>query len=97
MTEEEINEITKKNDIVEVIGAYVTLKQVGENFKGLCPFHEEKTPSFMVSPLRQTFHCFGCGAGGSVIRFVMNIGDIDFPAAVRKLAARAGIASDEWD
>src|SRR5439155_1554310 len=61
------------------------------NFKALCPFHQEKTPSFMVSPSRQTFHCFGCGAGGSVFRFVMDYEHVDFPSAVRKLAARAGI------
>ena len=88
---ETIEQIAAANDIVEVIGSYFPLKRVGANFKALCPFHQEKTPSFMASPSRQTFHCFGCGAGGSVFRFVMEYEHVDFPAAVRKLAARAGI------
>jgi DNA primase len=88
---ETIEQIAAANDIVEVIGSYFPLKRAGANFKALCPFHQEKTPSFMVSPSRQTFHCFGCGAGGSVFRFVMEYEHVDFPAAVRKLAARAGI------
>jgi DNA primase len=88
---ETIEQIAAGNDIVEVIGSYFPLKRAGANFKALCPFHQEKTPSFMVSPSRQTFHCFGCGAGGSVFRFVMDYEHVDFPAAVRKLAARAGI------
>jgi DNA primase len=86
-----IEQIAAANDIVEVIGSYFPLKRAGANFKALCPFHQEKTPSFHVSPQRQTFHCFGCGAGGSVFRFVMDYEHIDFPAAVRKLAARVGI------
>jgi DNA primase len=89
---ETIEQIAGANDIVEVIGSYFPLKRAGANFKALCPFHQEKTPSFMVSPSRQTFHCFGCGAGGSVFRFVMEYEHVDFPAAVGKLAARAGIA-----
>jgi DNA primase len=99
---ETIEQIAAANDIVEVIGSYFPLKRAGVNFKALCPFHQEKTPSFTVSPSRQTFHCFGCGAGGSVFRFVMDYEHVDFPAAVRKLAGRAGIpvvetrgASDE--
>ena len=88
---ETIEQIAAANDIVEVIGSYFPLKRAGANFRALCPFHQEKTPSFMVSPSRQTFHCFGCGAGGSVFRFVMEYEHLDFPAAVRKLAARAGI------
>jgi DNA primase len=86
-----IEQIAAANDIVEVIGSYFPLKRAGTNFKALCPFHQEKTPSFTVSPQRQTFHCFGCGAGGSVFRFVMDYEHLDFPSAVRKLAARAGI------
>jgi len=86
-----IEQIAAANDIVEVIGSYFPLKRAGTNFKALCPFHQEKTPSFTVSPQRQTFHCFGCGVGGSVFRFVMDYEHLDFPAAVRKLAARAGI------
>src|SRR5205807_4451529 len=87
-----IEQIAAANDIVEVIGSYFPLKRAGANFKALCPFHQEKTPSFTVSPQRQTFHCFGCGAGGSVFRFVMEYEHIDFPTAVHKLAARVGIA-----
>src|SRR5438132_9493103 len=87
-----IEQIAAANDIVEVIGSYFPLKRAGANFKALCPFHQEKTPSFHVSPQRQTFHCFGCGVGGSVFRFVMDYEHIDFPSAVRKLAARVGIA-----
>ena len=89
---ETIEQIAAANDIVEVIGAYFPLKRAGTNFKALCPFHQEKTPSFTVSPQRQTFHCFGCGVGGSAFRFVMEYEHIDFPSAVRKLAARAGIS-----
>jgi DNA primase len=90
-----IEQIAAANDIVEVIGSYFSLKRAGANFKALCPFHQEKTPSFHVSPQRQTFHCFGCGAGGSVFRFVMDYEHIDFPSAVRKLAARVGIPVTE--
>lgn len=88
---ETIEQIAGANDIVEVIGAYFPLKRAGVNFKALCPFHQEKTPSFTVSPQRQTFHCFGCGVGGSVFRFVMEYEHVDFPSAVRKLAARVNI------
>jgi DNA primase len=88
---ETIEQIAAANDIVEVIGAYFPVKRAGANFKALCPFHQEKTPSFHVNPQRQTFHCFGCGVGGSVFRFVMEYEHIDFPSAVRKLAARVGI------
>src|SRR6266496_1705503 len=88
---ETIEQIAAANDIAEVIGSYFPLKRAGANFKALCPFHQEKTPSFTVSPSRQTFHCFGCGAGGSVFRFVMDYEHTDFPSAVHKLAARVGI------
>src|ERR1017187_834540 len=86
-----IEQIAAANDIVEVIGSYFPLKRAGTNFKALCPFHQEKTSSFTVSPQRQTFHCFGCGVGGSVFRFVMDYEHLDFPAAVHRLAARAGM------
>jgi DNA primase len=88
---ETIEQVAAANDIVEVIGTYFPLKRAGASFKALCPFHQEKTPSFTVSPQRQTFHCFGCGAGGSVFRFLMDYEHVDFPAAVHKLAARVGI------
>jgi DNA primase len=86
-----IEQIAAANDIVEVIGSYFPLKRAGANFKALCPFHQEKTASFHVSPQRQSFHCFGCGVGGSVFRFVMDYEHVDFPFAVRKLAERVGI------
>ncbi len=86
-----IEQVAAANDIVEVIGAYFPLKRAGASFKALCPFHQEKTPSFNVSPQRQSFHCFGCGAGGSVFRFVMDYEHLDFPSAVKKLATRVGI------
>ena len=86
-----IEQIAAANDIVEVIGSYFPLKRAGSSYKALCPFHQEKTPSFHVNPQRQTFHCFGCGVGGSVFRFVMDYEHLDFPSAARKLAARAGI------
>jgi DNA primase len=88
---ETIEQIAAANDIVDVIGSYFPLRRAGANFKALCPFHQEKTPSFHVNPQRQTFHCFGCGVGGTVFRFVMEYEHLDFPAAVRKLGARVGI------
>src|SRR3954470_7335679 len=88
---ENIEQIAAANDIVEVIGSYFPLKRAGASFKALCPFHQEKSPSFNVSPQRQSFHCFGCGAGGSVFRFVMDYEHLDFPSAVKKLAARVGV------
>src|SRR5436305_1308647 len=88
---ETIEQIAAANDIVDVIGSYFPLKRAGANFRALCPFHQEKTPSFMVNPTRQTFHRYGCGAGDSVYRLVIEYEHVDFPAAVRKLATRAGI------
>jgi DNA primase len=88
---ETIEQIAAANDIVDVINSYFPLKRAGANFKALCPFHQEKTPSFTVSPSRQAFHCFGCGVGGGVFRFVMDYEHVDFPSAVRKLGARVGI------
>jgi DNA primase len=93
-----IEQVASANDIVEVIGSYFPLKRAGANFRALCPFHQEKTPSFHVNPARQSFHCFGCGVGGSVFRFVMDYEHVDFPASVRRLAARAGIpvVEERW-
>ena len=88
---ETIDQIIAANDIVEVIGGYFPLKRAGGMYKALCPFHQERTPSFSVNPQRQIFKCFGCGAGGSVIRFVMSYENLDFVAAAKKLAERAGI------
>ena len=90
-----IEQVAAANDIVEVIGGYFPLKRMGATFKALCPFHQERTPSFTVNPHRQIFKCFGCGAGGSVFRFVMDYEHIEFVAAVRKLADKAGIKIPE--
>lgn len=86
-----IDEIKYRCDIHDVISSYVTLKRAGANYSGLCPFHSEKTPSFTVFPASSSFYCFGCGAGGDVITFVMKSENLDYPAAVEMLAARAGI------
>jgi len=90
-SEQILEEIQGKADIVEIIGSYIPLRRSGRNFKANCPFHKEKTPSFMVSPSKQIFHCFGCGAGGNVFGFVMKMENIDFPEAVRTLAEKSGI------
>lgn len=86
-----IDEIIFRNDIEQVIGSYVTLKRAGSNLNGLCPFHNEKTPSFTVFPGTKSFYCFGCGAGGDVISFVMRSENLDYREALEFLAARAGI------
>ena len=90
-SEELIEEIKNSNDIVDVISQYVNLIRSGRNFFGLCPFHKEKSPSFSVSPDKQIFHCFGCGAGGNVIHFISKIENADFKEAIGILANRAGI------
>ena len=85
-SEELIEEIRSSNDIVDVISKYITLKRSGRNFFGLCPFHKEKSPSFAVSPDKQIFHCFGCGAGGNVIHFISKIEGLDFKDTLELLA-----------
>lgn len=95
--EELIEEVRTRNDIVEVISGYVRLQKKGSNYFGLCPFHNEKSPSFSVSPGKQMYYCFGCGAGGNVITFLMEYENQTFPEAVRTLAQRAGIALPEVD
>src|SRR3989339_288846 len=89
--ENQIEEIKKKIDIIEFIGSFITLKKVGRNFKAVCPFHLEKTPSFVVSPERQIFHCFGCGKGGDCFTFLMEYERLEFFESLRILAKRAGI------
>jgi len=86
-----LEQIRQNNDIVEVIGSYFPLKRAGANFRALCPFHNEKTPSFNVNPQKQIWHCFGCGAGGDVFTFVMKFENLDFISAVRRLAERTGV------
>ncbi|MBR0350812.1 MAG: hypothetical protein IJH76_03195 [Clostridia bacterium] len=83
-----IDEVRQANDIVDVIGQYVHLKRSGRNYFGLCPFHNEKSPSFSVSPDKQIFHCFGCGVGGNVFSFVSKIENISFIEAVQNLARK---------
>lgn len=90
-SEEILNEIRQANDIVDVISQYVHLKRSGRNYFGLCPFHNEKSPSFSVSPDKQIFHCFGCGVGGNVITFVSQIEGLNFVETVQMLAERANI------
>ena len=90
-SEELIDEIRKSNDIVDVISQYVNLKRSGRNFFGLCPFHNEKSPSFSVSPEKQIFHCFGCGVGGNVFHFISKIENIGFLESLQILANRANI------
>ena len=86
-----IDEIRDRTDIVAVISEHVVLKKTGKNFKGLCPFHSEKTPSFSVSPDKRIYHCFGCATGGNVFKFLMEIQSISFPEVLKLLAERAGI------
>jgi len=84
--------VKQQADIVRVVGEYVRLKKSGQNFTGLCPFHSEKTPSFAVHPVKQIYHCFGCGVGGDVFKFVMEMEKITFPESVRAVAEKCGIA-----
>lgn len=86
-----IDEVKERLDVVEVIGSRVELRRAGRHFKGLCPFHQEKTPSFVVFPDRQSYHCFGCGKSGDVISFVMETDQLQFTDALRQLAERAGV------
>ncbi len=92
-----IEEIRQKNDIADVISGYVRLQKKGSSFFGCCPFHNEKTPSFSVSPSKQMYYCFGCGAGGNVYTFLMNYENYTFVEAVKTLAERAGVALPEME
>ncbi len=91
IAEEKIDQIRQAVDIVEIISDYVQLKKQGRNYFGLCPFHGEHTPSFSVSADKQIFHCFGCGAGGNVFTFIMELEGISFQEAAIKLAEKANI------
>jgi len=92
-----IEQVRHANDVVDVIGTVFPLKRAGANFRALCPFHKEKTPSFNVNPTKQIWHCFGCGKGGDVFKFVMDYENLDFLGAVRRLAERAGIKVESED
>ncbi len=93
--EEIVEEVRSRNDIVDVISGYVKLQKKGSNYFGLCPFHNEKSPSFSVSPQKQMYYCFGCGAGGNVITFLMEYESYTFPEALKVLADRAGVKLPE--
>ena len=84
-------EVKSKLSVVDVVGETVTLKKAGTTYKGLCPFHGEKTPSFVVTPARDSWKCFGCGLGGDVFSFVMQRDGLTFPEALRVLAGKAGV------
>jgi len=86
-----LDEIKMKADIVDIISGYIPLRKIGRNFKALCPFHSEKTPSFIVSPAKQIYHCFGCGEGGNVFNFVMKLEHLEFPEAAGKIADKVGV------
>ncbi len=91
----QVDEVRAAADIAKIVGDYVKLRKAGANFMGLCPFHQEKTPSFAVHPVKQIFHCFGCGVGGDVFKFVMLIENLSFPEALRRVAEKAGVALRE--
>ncbi|MEA2606163.1 MAG: primase, partial [Chloroflexota bacterium] len=88
-------EVKSKLGVVDVVGETVQLKKAGSTFKGLCPFHGEKTPSFTVTPARESWKCFGCGEGGDIFSFVMKRDSLSFPEALKVLAAKAGVEIDE--
>src|SRR5260221_1458257 len=88
---DQVAAIRSKIDIVQLIQEYLPLKKMGRNFKTNCPFHGEKSPSFVVSPERQIWHCFGCGKGGDIYTFLMEFEHLEFPEALRMLAKRAGV------
>src|SRR5690625_240708 len=94
--EEIIEQIKVTNDIVDIIGEYVQLNKRGKNYFGLCPFHDEKTPSFSVAPDKQIFHCFGCKKGGNVITFLREIENFTFLQAIQLLAERSGVQLPEF-
>lgn len=94
-SEETIQQVLAATNIVDMIGTYFPLKRAGKDYRANCPFHNEKTPSFYVIPNKQTYYCFGCGAGGTALRFVMEYENVDFRAALKKLADRAGITLPE--
>ena len=95
INDETIEKVRESSDIVNIISEYVQLKKTGGNYVGLCPFHNEKTPSFSVSDTKQFFHCFGCGEGGDALSFIMKVENLEFPEAVKFLANKLGIGIEE--
>src|SRR5690606_12635603 len=91
MAADNVERIKERLDIVDIVGSRVQLRRAGRNFKGLCPFHQEKTPSFVVFPDSQSYHCFGCQRNGDIFSFVMDTENLTFPDAMERLAQRAGI------
>src|SRR4030043_538703 len=91
LSEDKVSEIRDRSSILEVVSDYLTLKKAGKNYRGLCPFHSDKTPSFMINEEKQIFHCLGCGEGGDVFTFLMKVGHFSFPQAVEELAKRYGV------
>ena len=86
ISKDSIERLKEQVDIVDIIGSYIDLKRSGSNFSACCPFHNEKTPSFMVSPAKNIFHCYGCGVGGDSITFVMQYEKLDFAPAIERIA-----------
>ena len=94
-SDETIEEIRSRINIVDFIGKYVNLQKRGSGYVGLCPFHSEKTPSFYISPDKQLYHCFGCGEAGTVYQFIMNYDNITFPEAIKELSREANVELKE--
>ncbi|MDI6725729.1 MAG: CHC2 zinc finger domain-containing protein, partial [Smithellaceae bacterium] len=95
--DDKIEEIRNRTDIAAIVSEYLTLRKAGRNLLGLCPFHQEKTPSFTVSPDKQIFFCFGCGAGGNVFAFLMKISGMSYPESIRYLAGKTGVVIPDAD